>query len=179
MPESAEISHKGTVKSIAGSTATVEIMVSSACATCKATSFCGSSESGSRVVEAQLMQGQEISVGDEVNVKMTQTMGTKAVLIGYALPFVVVMIGLFVLIGVGVNEGIAALVSLVLLTAYYVVLYLLRDRIKKVFNFRIEKSLSYDSAPSTSLSETQDETQENENNVKTQNFASQPKSQER
>ncbi len=85
------------------------------------------------------MQGQEISVGDEVNVKMTQTMGTKAVLIGYALPFVVVMIGLFVLIGVGVNEGIAALVSLVLLTAYYVVLYLLRDRIKKVFNFRIEK----------------------------------------
>jgi hypothetical protein len=44
-----------------------------------------------------------------------------------------------VLIGIGVNEGIAALVSLVLLTAYYVVLYLLRDRIKKVFNFRIEK----------------------------------------
>ena len=153
MSESAEISHKGTVKSIAGSTAIVEIMVSSACATCKATSFCGSSESGSRVVEAQLMQGQEISVGDEVNVKMTQTMGTKAVLIGYALPFVVVMIGLFVLIGVGVNEGIAALVSLVLLTAYYVVLYLLRDKIKKVFNFRIEKSLSFDSAEKTEIIE--------------------------
>jgi len=84
------------------------------------------------------------------------------VLIGYALPFVVVMIGLFVLIGVGVNEGIAALVSLVLLSAYYVVLYLLRDRIKKVFNFRIEKSLSFDSAPSTSLRETQDEVEKTE-----------------
>ncbi|MBQ5572260.1 MAG: SoxR reducing system RseC family protein, partial [Bacteroidales bacterium] len=89
----------------------------------------------------------------EVNVKMTQTMGTKAVLIGYALPFVVVMIGLFVLIGVGVNEGIAALVSLVLPTAYYVVLYLLRDKIKKVFNFRIEKSLSFDSAEKTEIIE--------------------------
>ena len=120
------------------------------------------------------MQGQEISVGDEVNVKMTQTMGTKAVLIGYALPFVVVMIGLFVLIGVGVNEGIAALVSLVLLTAYYVVLYLLRDRIKKVFNFRIEKIRSFDSVPST-CSEGEVLSIENENNVKTQNFASQPK----
>ena len=96
MPESAEISHKGTVKSIAGNTAIVEIMVSSACATCKATSFC-------------------------------------------ALPFVVVMIGLFVLIGIGINEGIAALVSLVMLTIYYVVLYLLRDKIKKGFNFKIEK----------------------------------------
>ena len=73
-----------------------------------------------------------------------------------------VMIGLFGRVGVGVNEGIAALVSLVLLTAYYVVLYLLRDRIKKVFNFRIEKSLSFDSAPSTSLRETQDEVEKTE-----------------
>lgn len=139
MPESAEISHKGTVKSIAGSTATVEIQVSSACATCKATSFCGSSESGSRSIEAHIGPEQNVSVGDEVRVLMTQVMGTKAIVIGYVIPSVVVLAGLFVLIGVGINEGIAALASLVLLTAYYFVLYLLRDKLKKEFNFRIER----------------------------------------
>ena len=134
-----EISHVGTVKSVEGNTATVEIQVSSACASCKATSFCGSSESGSRVIEAQLAEGQNISVGDEVRVLMTQTMGTKAIVIGYVIPSVVVLAGLFVLIGVGMNEGIAALISLGLLTIYYVVLYLLRDKIKKEFNFKIER----------------------------------------
>ena len=139
MPESAEISHTGTVKSIEGNVATVEIQVSSACATCKATSFCGSSESGSRSIEAHIGPDQNVSVGDEVRVLMTQVMGTKAIIIGYVIPSVVVLAGLFVLIGVGINEGIAALISLGLLTIYYVVLYLLRNKLKKEFNFKIER----------------------------------------
>ena len=139
MSASSEISHTGTVKSIEGNVATVEIQVSSACATCKATSFCGSSESGSRSIEAHIAPEQNVSVGDEVRVLMTQVMGTKAIVIGYVIPSVVVLAGLFVLIGVGINEGIAALASLVLLTAYYFVLYLLRDKLKKEFNFKIER----------------------------------------
>ena len=139
MSASSEISHTGTVKSIEGNVATVEIQVSSACATCKATSFCGSSESGSRSIEAHIGPDQNVSVGDEVRVLMTQVMGTKAIVIGYVIPSVVVLAGLFVLIGVGINEGIAALASLVLLTAYYFVLYLLRDKLKKEFNFKIER----------------------------------------
>lgn len=134
-----EISHVGTVKSVEGNTATVEIQVSSACASCKATSFCGSSESGSRSIEAHIAPEQNVSVGDEVRVLMTQVMGTKAIVIGYVIPSVVVLAGLFVLIGVGINEGIAALASLVLLSAYYFVLYLLRDKLKKEFNFKIER----------------------------------------
>ena len=139
MSASSEISHTGTVKSIEGNVATVEIQVSSACATCKATSFCGSSESGSRRIEAHIGPEQNVSVGDEVRVLMTQVMGTKAIVIGYVIPSVVVLAGLFVLIGVGINEGIAALASLVLLSAYYFVLYLLRDKLKKEFNFKIER----------------------------------------
>ena len=139
MSASSEISHTGTVKSIEGNVATVEIQVSSACATCKATSFCGSSESGSRSIEAHIGLEQNVSVGDEVRVLMTQVMGTKAIVIGYVIPSVVVLAGLFVLIGVGINEGIAALASLVLLTVYYFELYLLRDKLKKEFNFKIEK----------------------------------------
>ena len=139
MSASSEISHTGIVKSIEGNVATVEIQVSSACATCKATSFCGSSESGSRSIEAHIGPEQNVSVGDEVRVLMTQVMGTKAIVIGYVIPSVVVLAGLFVLIGVGINEGIAALASLVLLTAYYFVLYLLRDKLKKEFNFKIER----------------------------------------
>ena len=139
MSASSEISHTGIVKSIEGNVATVEIQVSSACATCKATSFCGSSESGSRSIEAHIAPDQNVSVGDEVRVLMTQVMGTKAIVIGYVIPSVVVLAGLFVLIGVGINEGIAALASLVLLTAYYFVLYLLRDKLKKEFNFKIER----------------------------------------
>ncbi|MCF0206572.1 MAG: SoxR reducing system RseC family protein, partial [Bacteroidales bacterium] len=114
-----EISHQGTISRIEGKTAFVDIQVSSACGSCKAASFCGSSDSSSRCVEAAIPQNTDLSVGDEVKVVITRSMGTKAVVLGYGLPFVVVMIGLVAMISLGVGEGIAALASLLLLGFYY------------------------------------------------------------
>lgn len=140
MASSSEISHKGTVTKIEGDVAFVEIQVSSACGSCKASALCGTSDTESRKVEAKINPNQNIEIGDEVKVTITRVMGSKAIILGYGLPFVVVVIGIFVLVGIGVNEGIAALCAIVLLVGYYFVLYLLRDKIKKEFNFRIEKT---------------------------------------
>lgn len=138
MSHSSEIAHKGMVKEIRDNVVFVEIQVSSACGACKAAAFCGTSEGG-RLVEAKIPHGMHLEIGEEVSVKITESMGTKALLLGYGLPFVVVVLAIFVLIALGVGEGISALVSLVALAIYYFVMYLCRDRIKKEFNFIIEK----------------------------------------
>ncbi len=140
MDSASNIAHNGIVKSINGNVAIVEIQVSSACGSCKAASLCGTSESGNRKIEAKFSPEQNLNVGDEVKVTITRIMGTKAVLLGYGLPFVVIVIGIFVLISLGVSEGIAALCALVLLAGYYFVLYLFREKIKKEFNFSIERT---------------------------------------
>lgn len=140
MARVSEISHKGTVTKIEDGVAFVEIQVSSACGSCKASALCGTSDSGSRNVEAKINPDQKIEIGDDVNVTITRVMGSKAIILGYGLPFVVVVIGIFALVGIGVNEGIAAICAIVLLAGYYFVLYMLRDKIKKEFNFKIEKT---------------------------------------
>lgn len=53
-----------------------------------------------------------------------------AMLVAYVVPFVIVLLGLLILLALGVNEGIAGLVSIGLMVPYYVVLYLLRGRLE-------------------------------------------------
>ena len=45
---------------------------------------------------------------------------------------------LFACLGLGVNEGLAALISIVALVPYYIILYLKRDKLKKQFEYTIE-----------------------------------------
>lgn len=137
-----KITHKGVIKSIKADVAKIEMQASSACGVCKAAAFCGTSDSSSKNVEAKILPSQSFSIGEEVFVSITQTMGTKAIILGYGLPFVVIIIGIFPLVALGLSEGLAALIAILLLAAYYFVLYLCRNKIKKEFHFSIEKKLN-------------------------------------
>ena len=59
-------------------------------------------------------------------------------LIPYLIPIVLLLAVLFVCLGLGMNEGLAALVSIIALVPYYIVLYLKRDQLKKRFEYSIE-----------------------------------------
>jgi hypothetical protein len=45
---------------------------------------------------------------------------------------------LFVCLGLGINDGLAALISIIALVPYYIILYLKRDKLKKQFLYIIE-----------------------------------------
>jgi sigma-E factor negative regulatory protein RseC len=66
-------------------------------------------------------------------------MGTKAVVLTYIVPFFVLAVLLFGSVALGVSEGLSAVVSLAGVVGYYLVIYALRDRIKKKIKFIILK----------------------------------------
>ena len=77
-----------------------------------------------------LYAGQEATVS---------SMGTKAVVLTYVVPFFVLVAGLVGALAAGAGEGVAVLVTLCGVAAYYLVLYALRHRIKNTIKFIIIK----------------------------------------
>ena len=61
----------------------------------------------------------------------------KAVAFAFGLPLLLLVAALITAMAVSGSEKAAAIASLGVLVPYYVVLFLLRDRIKKDFQFRI------------------------------------------
>ena len=77
-------------------------------------------------------------VGDEVNVVLKATMGLKAVWLAYFLPLVVLLGVALGLIALGVGEVAAGLAGLGAVALYYLVLWLLRDRLRNEYVFTIQ-----------------------------------------
>lgn len=124
----------GKVVGVAGDKVRVLIMAQSACAGCHAKGVCGMSETEPREVELQA-NGEDYQVNDTARVQIASRQGLKAVLLGYMIPFALVLSLLFGLRGIGLTEGLAALVGIAFLVPYYLLLYLLRGRLNREFGF--------------------------------------------
>lgn len=129
--------HDGIVDKVEGNKVFVNIVSMSACVSCHAKGLCNMSEIQEKNIEAEKPDSWEPKSGDRVNLEMEEKMGSKAVLLGYFYPFLLVLISLIALTATGVEEGISGLISLFLLIPYYVILYLSKDKLKKDFAFRI------------------------------------------
>ncbi len=137
MAQTSTIEHKGIITEINESSIIVELTVLSACATCHSKSLC-SLDSSQKHVEVK-NEGFKYEIGEVVKVNMQESLGKKALFLGYILPFIVVLFSLILFTNLGLSEGIAGLLSLAGLIPYYATIYFLKDKIKKKFNFKIEK----------------------------------------
>jgi sigma-E factor negative regulatory protein RseC len=100
-------------------------------------SYCNAAESKEKIVDVYKPAGS-LKVGDAVTVTASAQMATKALLYGFAYPFVLLVAVLVVVLWLTGNEATAGLSALVSLLPYYAVLYLLRDRHRERFAFDIE-----------------------------------------
>lgn len=136
------IKHDGIVIAINGDgTARVRIVQASACSACKAKAMCASAESKEKEMGVILL-GDEVKVGDAVEVMVQQKMGWKAVILAYLLPFVVLIAVL--LVGnscFDVREEILGTIALCAMAVYYLVLGLFKDRLQKEFSFTARKKM--------------------------------------
>ena len=132
------ISHPGIIEKIDKQSVYVKILSSSACSSCTAKGACNLAESQEKVVEIKMQQDQVYSVGRSVDVVMQRSLGTRAVLLAYLIPFGIVVLALIVLLSAGIPEGISALFSMALLVPYYLILHHFRDKLKKEFEFTIQ-----------------------------------------
>jgi sigma-E factor negative regulatory protein RseC len=131
------ITHEGIVLKAPGDgTAEVEIVTGSACSGCHAKSACSLGNSDVRIINVR--SDAKLSPGDKVTVVMEQSQGFRALAIGYVIPFLVLIAVFTVLTVAGAGELSSALFSFASLAVYYFIVWLLRSRIEKKFEFKIK-----------------------------------------
>ena len=134
------IEHSGTITQITEKKIIVRIISISMCASCHAKGACNMNDSKEKNIEVKLSNTSVYKIGQEVVVCMEQKMGTKAVLLGFFFPFLVLIISAilsnkFIFPN---NESLTALTSIFSVSVYYLIIYMLREKIEKEFHFRIK-----------------------------------------
>ena len=133
-----EIYHDGKIIEITPEFTSVEIISSSACSQCHAKGLCGFSEEESKVVMVPTSPYTERKVGDTVTLALKQTMGLKAVWISYVIPLIILMMLVLSLSSVIDNDVWTGLAAIGGVALYYLVIWLLRDKLKNEFVFYIK-----------------------------------------
>lgn len=136
---STKISHEGRIESISEGRIDVRILQSSACAACQIAGHCHASEMKEKIVEVRGGRADGLRVGDSVTVCASQRVANRALLLGFGLPFLLLVGVLLVVLRLTANEGLAALSALGSLAPYYVLLFLLRHKIQQQLQFYIER----------------------------------------
>lgn len=132
------IEHRGTIINIEGRHVSVRIVQTSACASCQVKAMCASAESKEKVVDVWCDDTSSLTVGREVTVCGEMSMGRDSVLIAFGLPLVLVVVWVVVALQVLCLSELAAIGGVaVWLTAYFIVLYLLRSRLARRFLFHL------------------------------------------
>lgn len=134
-----KIRHFGVIRAIEPNRIRVLIAQTSACESCRASRHCSASESKEKIIDVYNDAEQsKYKVGDGVMLVESHATGMKAVLLGFGIPFVLVILILFLCALLTNNEPVAALASLASLIPYYAILYLFRNKLRNTLNFSIE-----------------------------------------
>ena len=131
------IKHQGIVENINGSHLKVRIVQTSACASCSVKGHCTSADTKEKLIDVTDINAASYQVGDRVWVVGELSMGVMAVLLAFILPFLILVISLFVFMAVWNDELSSALCSLALLIPYYYIMWLNKSRMGKKFSFTI------------------------------------------
>lgn len=136
---SKKIAHDGIVTAVENGKVSVQIVQTSACLNCDARKACGMSEQSEKIITIAY-NGTPPQIGDQVEIEGTTTMGLHAVRIAMVYPILLIVASMTATWYITDSEVVSALVSLGILIPYYIVLYLLRDKMEKEFAFTLKKS---------------------------------------
>ena len=133
------IKHRGLVEKIDGSHVVVRIVQTSACSACSAKGLCNASESKEKQIDVYEVN-PAYRIGEEVVLCGSTSMGMKAVFLAFGIPVLLLLAALFVTMRITDGDALlAAAVALLAVVPYYVVIYLMKDKMNKTFSFVIEK----------------------------------------
>ena len=143
-----KISHSGVIQSIKDGCIKVQIVQTSACAACKVASSCRSasplgssknaSESKVKIVDVLRNDTKGFEVGQQVVVWASKDVANQALLLGFGVPFLLLVCVLMIALKLTDSEGVSALAAIASLVPYYVALWLMRDRIQQRISFDLE-----------------------------------------
>ena len=128
------IEHQGFIVSINNNIAHVKIEQTSACASCHVKAMCGASEKTEKIIDAHILNNT-LKTGDQVTIIGQKSLGFQAILLAYVLPFVVLIVALFIANIFTTNEVIIGTCALTSLIPYFAILRLMRNKIQAKFQF--------------------------------------------
>ncbi|MBO5000163.1 MAG: SoxR reducing system RseC family protein [Bacteroidaceae bacterium] len=133
------IKHRGKVEKVNGSHVVVRIVQTSACSACSAKGMCNASESKEKLIDVYEVN-PSYQIGEEVVLCGSTSMGMRAVFLAFGIPVFILLAALFIAMRVTDGDALfSAVVSLLAVTPYYLVIYLMKDKLNKTFSFVIEK----------------------------------------
>ncbi|MBR4841724.1 MAG: SoxR reducing system RseC family protein [Bacteroidaceae bacterium] len=132
-----DIRHQGVVDNIDGQTVIVRITQTAACGGCQARDICHSAEPREKLVEVHSADVSGFRIGQTVTVSGAESSGMRAVWLAFGLPLILLVLALTAVVALTGSEKTAVISVLLVLVPYYIVLYLFRERLKRVFQFRI------------------------------------------
>lgn len=139
-----QIKHTGIIEGMDHDSITVRIVQTSACAACKVAAHCNAAESKVKMIDVKRSSSpshyRELAVGQEVEVCASREVAARALLLGFGLPFVILVAAVLAGTWLGWPETSVAVGSLLTLVPYYFALYLMRDKIAGQLAFYINES---------------------------------------
>ena len=89
------------------------------------------------MVDVWCADAARYTVGQQVTVAASMAVARKALVLGFVMPFLLVVAVLVAVLYLTKNEGTAAMAALGSLIPYYLLLWLYRDRIQRDITFQI------------------------------------------
>ncbi len=134
-----KIKHAGVVDGVEGECVRVRILQSSACSACKVAAHCNASETKEKIIDVMDADAFHYQKGDQVMVVADTAVGFRASLYGYLLPLILMVVTLVGVLAATHSEGLAALSALGILIPYYVLLFLMRNKLRNRLSFTLER----------------------------------------
>ena len=134
-----KIKHAGVVDGVEGECVRVRILQSSACSGCKVAAHCNASETKEKIIDVMDADASHYQKGDQVMVVADTAVGFRASLYGYLLPLILMVVTLVGVLAATHSEGLAAVSALGILIPYYVLLFLMRNKLRNRLSFTLER----------------------------------------
>lgn len=132
------IAKEGIVREVKDNCVTVAVTSCSACHHCQAKVFCGLSESKEKLVEIETLDASAYKKGDAVVVLMSLANGYSALVLGYLVPLLVMVVTIVTFSLCGYDDFISGISGIIVLIPYYFGIFLLNKKLKSIFSFKLE-----------------------------------------
>lgn len=133
------IEHAGVIHQIDGRHIRVQILQESACSGCHAKGACSAADMKDKFVDIE-SDGSDYKVGEQVTLYGQSSMGLFAVLLAFVIPFLIILLTLFILKNYIDNEAISGSIALGTLLPYFIILSFFNSRLKSKLKFQIKKN---------------------------------------
>ncbi len=133
------INKQAVITKIEANTVYLNMRSCAACQGCAAKEYCGLSETVDKQFSIETPQATLFHIGEEVDLSIDSNQGLKAVTLSYVIPLFLMISTIIIVTLLGADEFISGISGIIILIPYYFGLFLLKNRLKKAFQFKISK----------------------------------------